>query len=184
MGAKALAKVALACLVVIQAVHGWVEAQDLHVPSHRYRLVELGTLGGPNGYFTFITGRSLNNRGLAIGSADTPVAVNPPFCLIDCYLGHAFVWNDTALTDLGGLPGVSIPGSAPNDINARGVVAGLAFNGGVDDVLGLPFFDGVIWKDGQIVDLGTFGGPFSYAAELNNREPSCGFRFECDARFL
>jgi probable HAF family extracellular repeat protein len=176
MNLKLSAKIALACLLGIQAMKGLADAQDLGKDVHRgYRLIELGTLGGPNGYFTFITGRSLNKRGLAIGSADTSVAVNPPFCLIDCYFLHAFLWKDGSLTDLGGLPGVSIPGSAPNDINASGVVAGLAFNGGVDNVLGLPFFDGVIWRDGQIMDLGTFDGPFSYAAELNNQNQVVGF---------
>ena len=96
---------------------------------HHYKLIDVGTFGGPNSYFTF-TNRSLNNRGLAIGSADTSLAVIPPFCFNDCYLVHAFEWYEGALTDLGGLPGVTIAGSAPNDINARGVVAGIAFNGG------------------------------------------------------
>jgi hypothetical protein len=46
MNLKASTKVAVACLLAIQAMHGRVEAQDLQAPSHRYRLVELGTLGG------------------------------------------------------------------------------------------------------------------------------------------
>jgi hypothetical protein len=108
------------------AVPMGLAAQDANKPRHHhYNLIDIGTFGGPNSYFTF-TNRSLNNRGLAIGSADTSLAVNPPFCFIDCYLVHAFQWREGALTDLGGLPGVTIPGSAPNDINARGVVAGVA----------------------------------------------------------
>lgn len=175
MNLKTLANIAVACLLGKRAMPVAVNAQDVNRVHHRYRVIELGTLGGPNGYFTFITGRSLNNPGLAIGSADLSLAVNPPFCFIDCYLLHAFLWKDSALTELGGLPGVTIASRAPNDINARGVVAGLAFNGGIDNVLGLTFFDGVVWKDGQIVDLGTFGGPLSYAAEINNSDQVVGF---------
>jgi|SRR5580700_2639696 probable HAF family extracellular repeat protein len=175
MNLKTIAKIAVTCFVVMQAMHGRMAAQSVEEGHQRFRLVELGTLGGPNSYFTFITGRSLNKQGMAIGSADNPMAVEPPFCLIDCYLSHAFQWNEGVLTDLGGLLGVTVSGSAPNDINARGVVAGLAFNGGIDNVFGLPFFDGVIWKDGHIVDLGTFGGPLSYAAEINNRDQVVGF---------
>jgi probable HAF family extracellular repeat protein len=152
------------------------QERQIHKQEHRrYTVTELGTLGGPNSYFTFITGRTLNNHGLATGGADTSVTVSPPFCLIDCFLGHAFRWQDGVMTDLGGLPGVSIPGSGPNDINAKGVITGVAFNGGVDLALGLPYFDAVVWKDGQIIDLGTFGGPLSYANEINSQDQAVGF---------
>jgi len=150
-------------------------AQAQNEEHHRYRLIELGTFGGPNSYFTFITGRTLNMHGVATGGADTSVTVSPPFCLIDCFLGHAFRWQDGVMTDLGGLPGVSIPGSGPNDINAKGVITGIAFNGGVDLALGLPYFDAVIWKDRQVIDLGTFGGLLSYANEINNQDQAVGF---------
>ncbi len=112
---------------------------------------------------------------MATGFSDTSVSVSPPFCFNDCFLEHTFLWKDGALTDLGGLPGVAISGSGPNYINAKGVVAGVAFNGGIDTVMGLPQFDAVVWKDGQIIDLGTFGGPLSYAAAINDRDEAVGF---------
>jgi probable HAF family extracellular repeat protein len=141
----------------------------------RYKLVEIETLGGPNSYFTFITGRSLNHRGVATGMADTPAAVNPPFCLLfpDCFLTHAFLWKDGVVTDLGALPGIG--GSFVNDITANGVVTGTSLNGGTDPVLGLPYFDAVVWKDGQLIDFGTFGGPLSYANQSNERGQAVGF---------
>jgi len=147
------------------------EQQNKQQP--RYKLIDMGTFGGPNSYFTIVGGRSLNNHGQATGYADTSVAVSPPFCLIDCYLGHAFRWQNGVLTDLGALP-EQVAASGPNDINAKGVVTGLSFNG-QSDALGLPFFDAVVWKDGQIIDLGTFGGPLSYANEINNHDQAAGF---------
>ena len=145
-------------------------------PTLRFRLVDVGTFGGPNGgYFDTVGARSLNNRGMVTGTADTSIAVSPPFCFNDCFLEHAFLWQNGVLTDLGGLPGVTISTSGSNDINAKGVVAGLAFTGPVDPVADFPEFDAVVWKDGQIIDLGTFGGTFSYANAINNQDQAVGF---------
>jgi probable HAF family extracellular repeat protein len=138
---------------------------------HRYKLVDVGTLGGPNSYFTNLF-RSLNNHGLATGTADTPVTVNPPSCFFDCFVGDAFRWQNGVLTDLGALPGDV--GSNPSDINAKGVVAGVSLNH-VDPVTGLPEFSAVVWDDDQIISLGTFGGTFSYASAINDRDQVVGF---------
>ena len=106
-----------------------VPAQTPGQGLHYYKVVQLNTFGGPNSYFTF-SNRSLNNAGVATGFSDTSVSVSPPYCFNDCFLEHTFLWKDGALTDLGGLPGVAISGSGPNYINAKGVIAGIAFNGG------------------------------------------------------
>jgi probable HAF family extracellular repeat protein len=144
-----------------------------HQGEHRrFKLVEIGTFGGPNSYFTFIS-RPLSNNGKAAGMADTAAAVNLPFCLVDCFLTHAFLWKDGTITDLGALPGIG--GSFVNDINAKGSVTGMSLNGGSDPVLGLPYFDAVLWKDGTITDLGTFGGPLSYAGAINDHDQVVGF---------
>jgi probable HAF family extracellular repeat protein len=111
---------------------------------------------------------------MATGGADTPTSVDP-FCLNDCFLAHTFLWQNGTLTDLGGLPGVSASQSLPNDINAKGVVVGIAFTGRVDPVIDFPQFNAVVWKDGQIIDLGTFGGTFSYANAINNHDQVVGF---------
>jgi len=150
------------------------DKQDDNNKHHHYKLIDMGTLGGPNGYFEF-TSRAINNPGLATSFSDTAIPVNPPWCFNDCYLAHAAVWRDGIMTDLGGLPGVSVPGSGPNDINAKGVVVGIAFTGGVYQPLGLPEFDAVVWKNDKIIDLGTFGGTFSYASAINSRDQVVGF---------
>jgi probable HAF family extracellular repeat protein len=168
----AIAAVCTAALIPI-----YLEAQEQPTKQntskrHSYRPVIMETFGGPNSYFTFIF-RSLNSHGVATGTADTPVAINPPFCLVDCFLTHAFQWKDGDFIDLGALPAVGA--SFPSDINSRGVVVGLSLNGGTDSTLGLPFFDAVVWKDGQIIDLETFGGPLSYAAAINDHDEVVGF---------
>ena len=148
-------------------------AQERKPDHHQYKLIEIGTFGGPNSYFTFIT-QTLNAHGTAAGFADTVTAVNHPFCLIDCFASHTFLWKDGVVTDLGSLPN-EIGFTGPNGINARGVVAGSSFNGGFDPALGLPYFDAVVFKDGQVIDLGTFGGPLSYSAAINDRDQVVGF---------
>ena len=150
------------------------QQQSVQKVHHHYKFVEIGTFGGPNSYLAF-SNRTLNNSGVAAGTADTQTAVNFPFCFIDCYVIHTFLWKNGVMTDLGGLPGVAISGSLPNYINDRGVVAGIAFNGGVDEVIGLPQFDAVVWTNGKIIDLGTFGGNLSYAAAINDRNEAVGF---------
>lgn len=159
----------------------WLAAQEQQADQEqgkghrRYKLIEIGTFGGPNSYFTFIS-RPLNKHGEAAGMADTAAAVNPPFCLLfpDCFLTHAFLWKDGAITDLGALP--EIGSSFVNDINAKGVVTGMSLNGETTPVFGgLPLFDAVVWKDGEITDLGTFGGPASYAGAINDHDQVVGF---------
>jgi probable HAF family extracellular repeat protein len=170
---------ALMTLIGALAIPVSMAAQENPSPDHKhmhhqYKLIDLGTFGGPNSYFNTVSGRPLNNHGVAAGGADTSVLVSPPYCLFDCYLPRAFRWEDGALTDLGALP-VQFPGSGANDINEKGVVTGISFNGGVDLAFGIPYFDAVVWKHGQIIDLGTFGGPLSYANESNDRGQAAGF---------
>jgi probable HAF family extracellular repeat protein len=39
----------------------------------------------------------------------------------------------------------------------------------------VPFFDAVIFKEGRITDLGTFGGPLSYSGAINDEDQVVGF---------
>jgi probable HAF family extracellular repeat protein len=117
----------------------------------------------------------LNAPGGATGASDTsdldPFAPN---CLSpDCYVWRPFQWKDGVLTDLDTLTEVNSGG--PNDINANGVVTGISENGRIDPSTGFPEFDAVVWKNGQIINLGTFGGAFSYGAAINDRGQVAGF---------
>lgn len=154
-------------------VSGSTENQQ---PTHaHYKIVDLGTLGGPNSYVS-LTPIPMNRAGTVVGVSETP---NPdpfaPYCFVDdCMLAHAFQWREGVPTDLGGLlDGVS---GNPNGVNAAGVVAGISETGAVDPQSEFPpQFDAVVWKDGRILDLGTFGGTFSYANAINNRSQVVGF---------
>jgi probable HAF family extracellular repeat protein len=136
----------------------------------RYKLVDLGTFGGPNSY-TSVNGGGLpmlNDAGIISSAADTsfPDPNAPNLCFNpDCFLTHAFRWQDGVLTDLGALPGVN--SSAAGAINARGWSVGQSENGAIDPVTNFPEIRAVLWKNGQIIDLGTLGGNESLATDVN-----------------
>jgi probable HAF family extracellular repeat protein len=147
------------------------EQQEHKKENHQYKLAVIGTFGGPTSYDA-INGfgdQILNNAGIVSGEADTsiPDPNAPNFCYQpDCFLSHAFRWQDGVLTDLGGLPGVN--SSASGAINARGWSVGQSQNGLIDPLLGVPETRAVLWKDHQIIDLGTLGGNESLAAYVND----------------
>jgi probable HAF family extracellular repeat protein len=145
---------------------------------HRYKLIDLGTFGGPNAYLPEPNQaiRALNNRGVVAGSADTSTA--DPFCLnADCLISHTFQWRNGVLTDLGALPGAlpGLNGSIPIWTNDREDIVGSSENGKIDPAIGFPEFRAVLWTKGQIIDLGTFGGTVSIAFAVNSRVQVAGF---------
>src|SRR5438093_6650557 len=74
----------------------------------RYKLIDIGTFGGPNS--SPASTRPLDSRGTLAGQADTSTPdPYPDFCFSgDCFVSHAFQWQNGLLTDLGVLtPGVS-----------------------------------------------------------------------------
>jgi hypothetical protein len=77
----------------------------------RYKLIDLGTLGGPNNFGAVSQGvglQILNNRGIVTGSAETPIPdpYAPNCSNPDCLVSHAFRWHNGTITDLGALPGL------------------------------------------------------------------------------
>src|SRR6201993_5026242 len=143
----------------------WITAQDHDNQRHRpYKFIDLGTLGGPVSYES-LNGEGnqiLNDSGVIAFSADTsiPDPNAPDFCFNfhpdGCFITHATRWKHGIVTDLGALPGVN--SSAAAAINARGWAAGASQNGAIDPVTGGPAIHAVLWKEDEIIDLGTLGG--------------------------
>ena len=134
----------------------------------RYKLVDLGTFGGPH---SAVGGQSVvvsDTRKVA-GGADTatPDPYAPDcFDRNSCFVEHGFLWQAGVLNDLGTLPGgYSSFGYA---INAQGLVVGWSQNGVLDPLTGVPEYVPTAWRNGQIIEIGTFGGAFGQAAAVNN----------------
>ena len=135
-----------------------------------YRVEDLGTFGGANSYyFTQPTTATVNNSGVVVGGAETSQHdPNDPNCFAeDCLTVHAFRQKHGALQDLGTLPMGS--NSAALWISDTGFITGFADNGQIDPFTGTPDLVAVAWKNGNIVDVGTFGGSFSFPNGMNNR---------------
>jgi probable HAF family extracellular repeat protein len=136
----------------------------------RYRLIDLGTLGGPNASVWGI-GVQLNNRGEVIAQLGTavPDPYNPNCLADDCFIWHGAVGQTNGtITDLGALPGVNH--SVPVCITERGLIAGISQNSLIDPLTSFPQVRAVLWnRDRSIVDLGTLGGNSSQGFAANNR---------------
>lgn len=168
----------IAVSLVLLAVPAQIAAQEKAQQHTRYRLIDLGTLGGPTSLFSNGNDGILNNRGTGVGWADTSTAdPYPPFCFNpDCFVSHAFQSQDGVLTDLGVLPG----GASSNAvwITANGLIVGTSQNGQIDPLFsGFPAMHAVTWRNGEITDLGALpeGGYESVGFTANNDGEVVGF---------
>jgi probable HAF family extracellular repeat protein len=175
MRSNKLSHVFIVTILTVLATSTSLAAEE-HPKHHHYKLIDLGTLGGPqsaeaaeNQTFTAPATRMINTREMVTGAAELNVP-DPysPFCLIsDCMLVHSFLWRDGKMTDLGALPGVN--DTFPNWVNDRGEVVGASFNG-VDPVSGAPLLEAILWKNGSVIDMGEIpGGNQSIANSINAR---------------
>ena len=173
----ALLRIAVICISVILLLAETSPAQSAeHTP--RYRAVDLGTLGGPSSYvnpaWELGGPEQMNRRGVTVGGAATS-ELTPLVCIFcDGLSGqvpnvfHGFKWSRGVIQDLGALPG-ELTNSVAISTNDEGVVVGHSENGRIDPQTGGREIRGVLWKEGKILNLGTFGGNESFAFDVNDR---------------
>ena len=143
--------------------------QEHKSKHHRYKLIDLGTFGGPNSGFPGSI-ESVNPSGVVTGAADTSVldpdlAIQNPY-FGDPYIERTYIWNDGHRT---ALPSLRDGGNAgPQWINKSASIVGASENGQID-----PFF----WDGSRMVDLGSLGGTYGFAVDLNNRGQVIGNAF-------
>jgi probable HAF family extracellular repeat protein len=162
----------LAVLVRLAAQDGTAQASK--PKHHHYQLIDLGTFGGPTSGLNFGT-EVVNNRGTVGGQADTSIPNHPNSCIFcgDPFIFHAFQWQNGILNDLGSLRGLNSSGA--NWISNRGLSAGFSETTAIDPLLGIREAHAVVWKNGQITDLGTLeGGYESVAFSVNSRGQVAG----------
>jgi len=153
---------------------------------HHYKLIDIGTFGGSLSAInmaTDINGRAVNMRGLTVGFSATDTHKLPHSHPLICggddgfgsFITHAFRWQKGTVTDLGALPPEETNCSNAYQVNAKGEIAGFSENGEFDPLVGFNQSRAVRWKNGEVKDLGSFGGNQNEALAINNRGQIVGF---------
>jgi probable HAF family extracellular repeat protein len=153
---------------------------NTHHQHHHYKLIDMGTFGGHESAINFAVDdndRSVNKRGVTVGFSATSTHKLPQSHPLICggddgygsFITHAFRWQDGTVIDLGALPPAETNCSNTYQVNANGQIAGFSENGQIDPLLGFNQSRAVRWKDGEIEDLGSFGGNQNGAIAINNR---------------
>ncbi len=121
-----------------------VGTMTVHAAPLKYRLTDLGTLGGNQSYVS-----AINSSGQATGESNIG-DVSDSF--------HPFLWNGSTMQNIGSLGGSRAFGQAIND---SGHVAGSARTPGDEAT------HAFIWDGTSLLDLGTLGGTNSNTGAMN-----------------
>jgi probable HAF family extracellular repeat protein len=138
---------------------------------HRYKVVDVGTFGGPNAD-TLVpppAAQILTNNGIFVGTGETKLPDPFPSACFnpDCFLRQPLLWVAGSRVHLPSLRhGYS---GGPISVNDFAVAVGFAENGEIDPLVGTPKLKATLWKDGKAIDLGTLGGNGASANAINNR---------------
>jgi len=155
----------LVIALLAPAIFSFQLVAQQNIPKHhRYKLIEIGTFGGPNSVYNVFS-RIGRNDGTFVSAANTAEADRfAPDCFDGetCFVQHAWMWNRGSLIDLGVLrDGYS---SYTNAINSRGLIVGQSQNGDLDPLTGTPvLYLATVWHHGRVKNLGTLGGGNSIA---------------------
>ena len=151
--------------------------QNQKPKHHTYKLIDLGTFGGPNSFVNGPTVPIVGNNGTYAGEAETAIP-DPyfPYCSNgDCLVQHAQKWRNGVVSDLGTLPGTNLSSGA-TWVSGNATIVGFSANG-LTDSLGIPEIRAVIWtQSDKIVNLGTLpGGQQSFSAIVSDRKQVSGW---------
>jgi probable HAF family extracellular repeat protein len=141
---------------------------------HHYQIVDPGTFGGADSSQLYpVPKGGLNNRGVAVGGADTSTPDPTSLCFNgDCFISYGYKWEDGILHKLDALPGFN--SSFALGVSNNGHVVGASENG-IDPLTGGRALEAVSWeKDGSIIDMGSLGGNVGIAFSVNNRGEAVG----------
>ena len=91
-------------LLILSVFSFQVAAQQNMRRHHRYKMIEIGTFGGPDSVYNVLS-RIATNDGAVVGAANTSVPDPTCFDGDKCFVLHAWKWQNGVLKDLGVLPG-------------------------------------------------------------------------------
>jgi probable HAF family extracellular repeat protein len=161
--------------------------QGANQKHHHYKLIDIGTFGGPESFvpetIEFVNANGdLNKRGLVVGGSATSIPTTGTSNFLVCggisgtvpFVFHGFGWHNGVVTDLGALPGAGNCSTVAG-VNEIGKIIGGSENGEIDPLTGINQIRAVSWIDGEITDLGSFGGNQNGATGINSHGQVVGF---------